>query len=247
MTSELLLRLSVILVGFIIVGTAACLPLYRWNVRDLLASSLFVKILWWIPIFLVLILILYGGLTVAIAVTAVVILLGLREFIRNRGWSQRFASLYFILFLIWTAHLAWWYTLPESLATPLLIAVAVMSVVSDVCAFFFGNYLGHHNLPHWLNRRKSWEGVAGQIIGAGIGALLAIFFLSIPLSLGLILAIGVASASGDLINSAAKRSLSIRDWGRTIPGHGGVMDRMSSLSLSITVAYWTTFAFYIMQ
>lgn len=51
----------------------------------------------------------------------------------------------------------------------------------------------------------------------------------------LILAIGIASAFGDLFNSVAKRQLDIKDWGQTIPGHGGVLDRMSSLSTTFMV------------
>ena len=49
--------------------------------------------------------------------------------------------------------------------------------------------------------------------------------------------IGLASAMGDLINSIVKRRLKIKDWGNTIPGHGGILDRMSSLSFAFIAAY----------
>ncbi len=242
MTFELLIKLSAILFGFIIVGSVLCLPLYKWNVRALLASSLFTKIIWWGPIFLVLIALLYGETLAAILVTIGVLIVSFREFLNNKGLKSKIALTYFCLFIIWWTHLAVWFQLlPYPLSVQMLAAVAVVSVLSDVCAFFFGNYLGKHHLPKWLNDHKSWEGVVGQIVGAIIGGLFAIYVLAIAISPLLIILIGIASAIGDLANSAAKRSLAIKDWGNTIPGHGGLLDRLSSLSLAIAVSFWFLF------
>ena len=242
MTFELLIKLSAILFGFIIIGSILCLPLFKWNLRALLASSLFTKIIWWGPIFLILIAILYGGTLVAVLVTVVVLALSLNEFIKNKGQKSPIALTYFVLFAIWWAHLAGWFLLlPFPLSVQMLASVAVISVLSDVCAFFFGNYLSKHHLPGWLNNRKSWEGVLGQIVGAIIGGLFVIYILNISISPVLILLVGIVSAIGDLANSAAKRSLSIKDWGNTIPGHGGVLDRLSSLSLALAASFWFLF------
>jgi len=239
MTTELLVRLLVLVLGLIIIGIFACLPLYKWRPSQLITSSLFIKIIWWIPILFVLIFMLYGGLLAAAGVTLFIIILSVKEFYINKGWRHAISCIYYALFIIWTIHLTVWFLgLPSQIAVISLTSVAIISVMSDVCAFFMGNYLGKYQLPVWLNNRKSWEGVVGQIIGAIIGGILVIYWLLIPVSFILILLIGIASAIGDLYNSAAKRVLSIKDWGQTIPGHGGVMDRLSSLSFAVAVSYW---------
>lgn len=237
MTFDFLIRLSALLVGLIVVGCGICLPLYKWRVREFIASSLFTKIIWWVPIFIVLLAILYTGLTGATVVALFIAFVACIEFIRNRGYRSKIASAYFIAFLFLIAHLALWFLyLPGSAI--LLATVCVVSVLSDVTAFFLGNYIGKHRLPRWINDHKSWEGVLGQVIGAGIGAFLAWWVLQITLPISVVVLIGVASAFGDLINSVAKRSLRIKDWGQTIPGHGGMLDRMSSLSMALAVSLW---------
>jgi CDP-diglyceride synthetase len=239
MTFDLLLRLTGTLFGLIALGIVACLPLYKWDLIKLTRTPLFIKIIWWVPIFAMLALVLYGEIPAAIAATIIIVAYSIREVAANNGWKRTVARLYFILFIIWTTHLAlWFFVIPEPTASIALASIATVSILSDVCAFFMGNYLGKHKLPRRLNSRKSWEGVVGQIIGAGVGGCIVAYILLIPISPLLVLLVGVASAVGDLINSAVKRSLSIKDWGSTIPGHGGVMDRFSSLSLSIAVGFW---------
>lgn len=236
-TYDFMLRFSALLFGLIAVGCSMCLPLYRWNVRQFIASSLFTKIMWWVPIFIILVTVLYGGTAAAAPVTLFIILAACVEFIRIHGYKSSTAVIYFILFLIMVTHLAFWFVFLPSSAT-LLATVCVISVLSDVTAFFLGNYMGRHRLPRWINNHKSWEGVLGQLLGAAIGAVLAWGVLHTTLPLLLVVAIGVASAAGDLMNSIAKRSLSIKDWGQTIPGHGGMLDRMSSLSAALAIGLW---------
>jgi len=237
MTPDFMLRFSALLVGLIVVGSIVCLPLYKWKLRAFFASSLFLKTIWWVPIFIVLVAILYGGVTVAIVVTLFIMLAATVEFIRNRGYRSNVAVAYFILFLFLMAHLGLWFVyLPGS--AMILATACVISVLSDVTAFFLGNYAGNHKLPRWINNRKSWEGVIGQLIGAGIGALLCWWILHTTVPILVVTSIGIASAFGDIVNSIAKRSLNIKDWGQTIPGHGGMLDRMSSLSAALAVSLW---------
>lgn len=189
--------------------------------------------------FIIITIVLYGGLAAAIALVIVVSLLASREFIINKGWRRLLALAYFGLFILWWSHVGlWFWFIPADIAVTMLARVAIVSVMSDVIAFFMGNYLGRHPLPQGLNNHKSWEGVIGQIVGAGCGGLIAVFLLDISLPVWMMLLVGIASAIGDLFNSAAKRTLLIKDWGATIPGHGGVMDRLASLSLSIAFSLW---------
>jgi phosphatidate cytidylyltransferase len=82
----------------------------------------------------------------------------------------------------------------------------------------------------------------GQLIGGIVGALLFSWLLNVPISIAVGMLVGAASAIGDIINSIAKRQLAIKDWGTSIPGHGGVMDRFSSLNMALfVVAIMITF------
>jgi len=128
----------------------------------------------------------------------------------------------------------------------LLITICFASVLSDVTAFFMGNYLGKHKLPALFNKNKSWEGVAGQIIGAFIGVVLVnVYVVHIP-TLLLFLPIGIGAAVGDLANSYVKRFLDIKDWSNNIPGHGGYLDRLSSLVGSALFTFYYLKLFGIM-
>ena len=238
MTSEALFAISTLFLGLFLLGTLACLPLYGMNFRLLRESSLWTKIIWWWPIFAIFVLSLYAETWGAAVLTALLISAGLVEYIRRRGFSTVTASAYFLFYVVAASHLvAIWLRLPE-IAVPTLIVICFASVLSDVCAFFLGNYVGRHHLPDFLNAKKTWEGVAGQLIGAFIGAAFVAFVIPVDNLWGLALVIGVASAVGDLFNSAAKRKLNIKDWGQAIPGHGGFLDRFSSLSAAIAASYW---------
>lgn len=239
MTFELTLQLCVLFTGLFVIGTLLCLPLFHWRWHLLRNSSLFTKILWWIPIFFVFLATLYAGTWLAVLLVLAAYTQGLREFQANHGQKSSIARAYMLFFMLMAASIALLFLLlPATTARYGLIVLCFASVLSDVCAYFFGSYFGKHHLPAWLNNQKSWEGVGGQIVGACVGVLLLTVFVGMDISWWLALGIGVGSAIGDLFNSAAKRSLAIKDWGDTIPGHGGVLDRFSSLSAAATICLW---------
>lgn len=236
MTPSLLATLTTLFIGLFVVGSLLCLPLYRWKVRDFFASRLWIKIAWWLPIYGIFLLLCYGTTWVAVPLVILLILQAVREYRRHVSHPP-VVKLYLAFFILATAYIAiLTIKLPPTLAIRLLIIVCFCSVLSDVCAFFLGTYASWHKLPTWINPRKAWEGVAGQIIGAFVGASLLWLFADISASWWLILAIGLASAFGDLFNSVAKRELNIKDWAQTIPGHGGILDRLSSLSTAFMAA-----------
>ncbi|GAA4149809.1 phosphatidate cytidylyltransferase [Leifsonia shinshuensis] len=215
----------------LLVGAAACVPLYGGNLRRFLRSSLFVKVVMWIPLFVVFVAAVAGGFTTGLLLGVGLASVGAVEWFRRdrarRTWW------YLALF---AASCAAWPISTANLAPALWMTYCLSSVFSDVMAFFFGRYLGRHRLPDWINRGKSWEGVFGQLIGGVLGVLHLgmIFGTEPPLLAGLV--IGAASAAGDLVNSVAKRIVGVEDWGSTIPGHGGVIDRFCSLNVALTAA-----------
>ena len=239
MDVTILFSTTILLLSLIIIGTFLCLPLFQWSFQKLFRSSLFVKIMWWIPLYIILMLLVFIQLPFAIPLVILILTLATMEYHRGTAAKATILSLsYFTLFSIATFSLILIFGLLRSeVAVQLILVICFASVLSDVCAFFFGNYLSKHPLPTWINPGKSWEGVSGQIVGAFVGACLLWIATGITAPWWLILTIGIASATGDIFNSIVKRQLGIKDWGNTIPGHGGVLDRMSSLSLALGVSF----------
>jgi phosphatidate cytidylyltransferase len=236
-------RLCELFAVMIVLGSMASLPLYGWSVGKLLHSELFIKILFWIPIFGLFVIVLDLPNTGRLVAVLVLISMAAREAIREglkKPIMQPTIMAYFGLYCLAIAHI--WLAgilLDQSDATALLAAVVFASAVSDVGAFFCGKYLGRHHLPAKLNYHKSWEGVVGQFVGALVGMILITQIVGVSVPLWLWLSVGFGSAAGDLMNSFIKRCLDIKDWGRAIPGHGGYLDRFASLSVAVALSVYS--------
>lgn len=130
---------------------------------------------------------------------------------------------------------------------------AVMTVLftvfaADTGAFFVGRTIGRHRMSPTISPNKSWEGFVGGVLAAVGMAFVILYrdreeFLSIPESLVLGLVIALAAVVGDLFESAIKRDLEVKDSGRVLGGHGGMLDRLDSLLWAGPAAYFTILAF----
>jgi len=118
---------------------------------------------------------------------------------------------------------------------------------SDTCAYAVGMVLGKHKAFPTLSPKKSIEGCIGGIAGAGlIGFLYALALGSKITGVDnprlLFALIGAASSvisqTGDLAASAIKRNYDIKDYGKLIPGHGGILDRFDSMIFTAPVVYY---------
>jgi phosphatidate cytidylyltransferase len=110
----------------------------------------------------------------------------------------------------------------------LLLAVSC----NDTFAYIFGVLIGKHPLAPAISPKKTWEGLVGSIIATTIGSALVFQFALdhtwwIGAGIGLVAV--VTSTCGDLIESAVKRDLAIKDMGTILPGHGGILDRIDSV------------------
>lgn len=119
--------------------------------------------------------------------------------------------------------------------------------VCDTCAYFVGSAIGKHKLCPNLSPKKSIEGSIGGIVGAGLvgafvgflymhfvsGRMLDLFVFIIVCMVG-----ACASQCGDLAASAVKRNNDVKDYGKIIPGHGGIMDRFDSLIITAPIVYF---------
>jgi len=124
-----------------------------------------------------------------------------------------------------------------------ILALIVLVACNDTFAFLSGVLFGKHLMAPHVSPKKTWEGFIGAIIATMVGAALVLHFaFEKPWYFGAILGIvGVVTATfGDLIESAIKRDLGIKDMGNILPGHGGILDRIDSL-LFTGPAVWFAF------
>ena len=129
-----------------------------------------------------------------------------------------------------------------------VMAVLFTVFAADTGAFFVGRTFGRHSLAPAISPKKSWEGFVGGVLAAVGMAFVILYkdraeFLSIPESLLLGLVIALAAVLGDLFESAVKRDLEVKDSGRVLGGHGGMLDRLDSLLWAGPAAYFTILAF----
>ena len=114
--------------------------------------------------------------------------------------------------------------------------------VADSAAYLVGRTLGRHSLAPRISPKKTWEGLIAGLLGAIVAAVVLISLFQLPAGwekAGLLgLMAGVFGQFGDLSESMLKRSLKIKDSAQTIPGHGGILDRLDSLLFTVFVVYY---------
>lgn len=115
---------------------------------------------------------------------------------------------------------------------------------NDVAAYAAGRSIGGPKLAPRLSPNKTWAGFAGGVAAAGLAGGLAGWATGASLALlsGMSLLLGVAAQLGDLAESWAKRHFGVKDSGRLIPGHGGLLDRVDGLLAASLVAGAATLA-----
>lgn len=114
----------------------------------------------------------------------------------------------------------------------LLLAMLVIVWAADVGAYFSGRQFGRHKLAPTVSPGKTWEGVAGGLLLVAIVSLLGAPLLHLGRldALSIALPVAMISVVGDLTVSMFKRNAGLKDSGTLFPGHGGVMDRIDSVS-----------------
>ena len=110
----------------------------------------------------------------------------------------------------------------------------------DTCAYCAGMLLGKHRLAPVLSPKKSIEGAVGGVVGAALlGVIYAAATQGKMAEYALICGVGaLISMVGDLAASAIKRNQNIKDYGKLIPGHGGILDRFDSVIITAPVIYY---------
>jgi phosphatidate cytidylyltransferase len=128
------------------------------------------------------------------------------------------------------------------------ITVLLTVFVADTAAYLGGRVFGRHKLAPALSPGKTWEGF---VLGTSAAVLVAFFalyqdrdtFLTIGEALALGAVVALAAAAGDLFESALKRDMQIKDTGRLLAGHGGMLDRIDSLLFALPAGYYVILTF----
>jgi len=127
---------------------------------------------------------------------------------------------------------------PDGAARVMLFIL--LCVASDVGGYTVGVLLGRHPLAPSVSPKKTWEGLAGSVVLACVVGVVGVqvAFGGEPLvGVFLGLATVVTATLGDLAESMLKRDLELKDMGRLVPGHGGLLDRLDSLLLTAPAVY----------
>jgi phosphatidate cytidylyltransferase len=115
--------------------------------------------------------------------------------------------------------------------------IVLLCVAADTGAFFAGRWFGRVPLAPSVSPKKTWEGVLGGMLLALVVAAVASAWFRVPPVPFLTLCLGAAAFSvvGDLTESLLKRHVHLKDSGRLFPGHGGVLDRIDSVTAATPI------------
>lgn len=163
-----------------------------------------------------------------------------------------FALIYPQLFIVFAYLILFQFTNMQFLGTnPIVLVMAIVpTVFCDIFAYFFGRAFGKRKLCPEISPKKT---VAGSIWGL-IGGVLAAFLIWLFMASGLVIhalnwemdvvnflilgaAVAGVSQFGDLAASFVKRHYGIKDYGKILPGHGGILDRVDSILFALPVVY----------
>jgi phosphatidate cytidylyltransferase len=116
---------------------------------------------------------------------------------------------------------------PEMVLWMLLLVFA-----ADIGAYFAGRSLGKRKLAPKVSPGKTWEGALGGLVAVALVALVGTLHFGLPVAAGVAFgcAVGIFSVIGDLTESMFKRAAGLKDSGSLLPGHGGILDRIDSVT-----------------
>jgi phosphatidate cytidylyltransferase len=185
----------------------------------------------WIPFILVI-----GGFTTEI----------------GRSMSVLPTQLMFTVFSI--SHLAFLLSLPEipgfnAGGRGLLLYVVFLTEINDVFQFVWGKLIGRTKIIEKISPNKTWEGFIGGLITTTCIAYFLRFLTPFSEIESLVVGFTIACSGfvGDIIVSAIKRDIGLKDTGTLIPGHGGILDRIDSLAITAPAFFYLVYNLHYVQ
>jgi phosphatidate cytidylyltransferase len=137
---------------------------------------------------------------------------------------------------------------PDRHGIAFILAAVIVTVADDVASLLVGSAMGNHQLAPSISPNKSWEGLIGGGLAAILVSVVVVHFIhpwtvSKALLYGVVVA--VVAPLGDLSQSMIKRNLGLKDMGRLLPGHGGVLDRFDGLLFVLPATYFVVKALHL--
>lgn len=138
----------------------------------------------------------------------------------------------------------------ETLSLYFIFVVFACTFLNDTGAYFAGRFFGKHKMAPTVSPKKTWEGFAGGVLTSVLAACAVKFVFekwvpggtlvrfTYPASMILGAALGGVGAVGDLVESLIKRDADIKDSGKLLPGHGGMLDRIDALLFTFPFTYY---------
>lgn len=176
----------------------------------------------------------YPWIDLVAAVAAPLMVLEWARLTRGRPGARSLAIIYTlaaVVALLWLRH-------QPSTGRETVLWIVACVIAADTGAYVLGSLAGGLKLAPTISPSKTWSGLIGGMCWAGvISALMGLVFqLGETVTLAMIgVGIAVVDQLGDLLESAAKRRAGVKDSGRLIPGHGGLLDRVDGLLATLVV------------
>jgi phosphatidate cytidylyltransferase len=176
-----------------------------------------------------------------------VVVLGLLAASLDRGsagperWQRVAVTLLGVCYVNWLlGHAISLRALPDGVQWILLLVWVTW--IGETAAYLVGSLAGRHKLVPGISPGKTVEGAVAQLVASVLAALTAGGWLFPGLQLRDAVAVGillgVLGQVGDLVESALKRSVGVKDAGNVIPGHGGILDRIDGLLFNVPVLFY---------
>ena len=161
-----------------------------------------------------------------------ILILCLYEMYKLRKGKSKIISFLFIIIPLIIIH---------DLQKEVVLGIFIITCIFDSFAYIVGVKFGKHKMMPLISPKKSWEGFIGGYLSTIIITYFTIRFLEFNLALNWseILIIPIGATIGDFTASYYKRKAKVKDSGKIIPGHGGIIDRMDAFMITIPVIYIT--------
>jgi phosphatidate cytidylyltransferase len=159
-----------------------------------------------------------------------------------RNWAWTIAGAFYLGWM-----LGYWIDLNTLVFGKEIVFLAILTTfINDIGAFCTGKVKGKHALAPSISPGKTWEGALGGLLSALVGAVVIFAVINsltpLPFTYSQVLLLGclisVFAQTGDLVESLLKRNTNIKDSGKLLPGHGGILDRLDSIIFVGPVIYY---------
>lgn len=172
-------------------------------------------------------------------------MLVVKGFTQDIGRSMSVLPTQLMLTVFSLSHLAYFLSLPQlpgfnAGGRGMLLFIVFITEINDVFQYTWGKLLGRHKIIPKVSPNKTWEGFLGGILTTTVIGYLLRFLTPLSEIEALVVSFFIACAGfvGDVVVSAVKRDIGLKDTGTLIPGHGGMLDRIDSLSMTAPLFFY---------